>query len=49
MTKTPEQRKARDLQRRTSWSYCECLRCVRTMTAEQIERLIVERKAKESV
>lgn len=43
MSKTPEQRRARALQGRTGWSYSECLRCVRTMTDEQIEKLITER------
>ena len=27
------------LQKRTGWSYSECLRCVRTMTPEAIEAL----------
>jgi len=31
---------ARLLQKRTGWSYMECLRCVRTMTPEAIEMLI---------
>ncbi len=41
--KTPEKVQARALQERTGWSYSECLRCVRTMTEEEIENLIVTR------
>ena len=44
--KSPEKKKARALQQRTSWSYSECLRCVRTMTDDQIEQL-VEQRARE--
>lgn len=43
MGKTHEQKQARALQVKTGWSYCEALRCVRTMTAEAIEALIVIR------
>jgi len=35
----------RALQDRTGWTYSECLRCVREMTPEAIERLILERVA----
>ncbi len=41
--KSPEKKKARALQRQTSWSYSECLRCVRTMTPEQIGQLALKR------
>ena len=37
--KTSEQKRARALQDETGWSYCECLRCVREMTQEQIDQL----------
>lgn len=43
MAKSREQREARGLQERTGWSYSECLRCVRTMTAEDIDHLVLER------
>lgn len=44
MTKSySEQEKARDLQHRTGWRYQECLRCVKGLTAEQIDALICER------
>ena len=36
-------KRARALQRRTGWRYTECLRCVRELTPEQIEALIIER------
>lgn len=42
--KTWEQKQARALQKRTGWKYQECLRCVRTMTLEAIEALILVRK-----
>lgn len=38
--KNPDRKRARALQDRTGWSYCECLRCVRTMTPEGIDALI---------
>lgn len=44
--KTPDKKRARELQSKTGWSYSECLRCVRTMSDEQIARLIWERRAK---
>lgn len=40
-----EKRVARALQDRTGWSYSECLRCVRELTATEIEALVVERRA----
>lgn len=40
MSKSQEKRAPRDLQLRTGWTYSECLRCVRTMSAETIEVLI---------
>jgi hypothetical protein len=43
MGNTYEKKHARALQKRTGWSYCEALRCVRTMTPEAIEALIVIR------
>lgn len=39
-TKTGPKKKARALQKRTGWSYMECLRCVDSMTDEAIEVLI---------
>lgn len=36
-------RAARDLQTRTGWTYSECLRCVRTLSANDIEALVVTR------
>lgn len=44
-SKSREKNAARKLQERTDWSYSECLRCVRTMTPEAIEALIVMRGA----
>lgn len=41
--KTPERKKARDLQKRTGWSYSECLRCTRYLTESQVGALILER------
>ena len=38
-----EKVRARELQERTGWSYSECLRCIRTLSPEQIEALIAER------
>lgn len=43
-TKSPEKKRARALQERTGWSYAECLRCVTTMTGDQVEGLILVRK-----
>ncbi len=39
----PDKKEARALQVRTGWSYSECLRCIRELTAEQIEALIKSR------
>ena len=36
--------RARELQKRTGWSYSECLRCVNTMSHEAVEALIALRK-----
>ena len=44
-SKTLVQKNARALQARTGWSYSECLRCVKTMTLEAIETLIVMRES----
>jgi hypothetical protein len=46
-TKSPEKKRARALQEQTGWAYSDCLRCVRTMTEEQIDVLIAERANKE--
>ena len=44
MTKmTPDKERARALQKRTGWSYSECLRVVRTLDEAAIEKLITER------
>ena len=39
----PGKKEARALQKRTGWSYSECLRCIRDLTVEQIEALIKTR------
>lgn len=39
-------RRSRELQKRTGWSYQECLNSVRTMTPEGIEALIKMRNAR---
>lgn len=39
-------KKARALQKRTGWFYTECLRCIRDLTPEAVEALIVERAKK---
>lgn len=43
---TREKKEARALQSRTGWSYSECLRCVRTMTAAEIDALVAQREKK---
>jgi len=40
----PGKKEARELQKRTGWSYSECLRCIRDLTSEQIEALIKARR-----
>ena len=47
MGKTSQQKRARRLQQQTGWSYSECLRCVRTMTEDQIDNLIELRARRE--
>jgi hypothetical protein len=49
VSKTREKTRARNLQEQTGWSYMECLRCVRTMTEDQIDELIDERAREELV
>ena len=40
---TKEKKKARELQESTGWAYTECLRCVRTLSEDEVYRLIIER------
>lgn len=41
---TREKTLARALQEDTDWSYSECLRCVRTLTEDEIDALILQRE-----
>jgi hypothetical protein len=47
-SKTTEKKRSRALQEQTGWGYQECLRCVRTMTEDQIDELI-EQRAREAL
>ncbi len=42
----PDKKAARALQKRTGWSYTECLRCIRELSPQEIEALIVLRGTK---
>jgi len=44
---SPGKKRARRLQKQTGWSYSECLRCVRSMSENEIDELIDERARKE--
>lgn len=41
--KTGTKKDARKLQKRTGWSYSECLRCITELTSQEIEALFALR------
>lgn len=47
--KSPDKARARTLQRRTGWSYSTCLKMVRDLSDEEIERHIQEQAPKGSL